>query len=56
MSFLVRFSPSSMTAEQYDAIVEGMYNESIHPDLGLELEKCFGSKDKIRVSLLYGLK
>ena len=38
MSILVRFSPPSMTAEQYDAIVERLYKEGVHPDPGLELD------------------
>ena len=40
MSILVRFSPPSMTAEQYDKIVERLWKEEIHPDPGLELELC----------------
>ena len=56
MSILVRFSPPSMTAEQYDAIVERLYKEGVHPDPGLELELCFGSGDKMKVSLLFDSK
>ena len=53
MSILVRFSPPSMTSEQYDSIVERLYKEGIHPDPGLELELCFGSGDQMKVSLLF---
>ena len=53
MSILVRFSPPSMTAEQYDAILERMYKEGVHPDPGLELELCFGSGDQIKVSAFW---
>ena len=53
MSILVRFSPPSMTAGQYDSIVERLYKEGIHPDPGLELELCFGSGDQMKVSLLF---
>ena len=56
MSILVRFSPPSMTAEQYNAIVERLYKEGIHRDPGLELELCFGSGDKMKVSLLFDSK
>ena len=56
MSILVRFSPTSMTAEQYDAIVKRMYKEGVHPDPGLELELCFGSGDQMKVSLLFDTK
>ena len=53
MSILVRFSPPSMTAEQYDAIVARLYEEGIHPAEGLELEVCFGSGDRMKVSVLF---
>ena len=53
MSILVHFSPPSMTAEQYDTIVERLYKEGVHPDPGLELELCFGSGDQMKVSLLF---
>ena len=56
MSILVRFSPPSMTAEQYDTIVERLYKEGIHPDPGLELELCFGTGDQMKVSLLFDSK
>ena len=45
MSILVRFSPPSLTAEQYDAILARLYEEGIQPAPGLELEVCFGSAD-----------
>ena len=53
MSVLVRFSPPSMTAEQYDAILTRLYEEGIHPAEGLELEVCFGSGDQMKVSVLF---
>ena len=53
MSILVRFSPPSMTAEQYDAILARLYEEGIHPAEGLELEICFGSGDQMKVSVLF---
>ena len=53
MSILARFSPPSMTADQYDAILDRLYKEGIHPADGLELEVCFGSGDQMRVSLLF---
>ena len=56
MSILVRFSPPSMTAEQYDTILERLYRDGIHPDPGLELELCFGSGDQMKVSLLFDSK
>ena len=53
MSILARFSPPSMTADQYDAIVTRLYKEGIHPADGLELEVCFGSGDQMKVSILF---
>ena len=53
MSVLARFSPPSMTAEQYDAILARLYEEGIHPAEGLELEVCFGSGDQMKVSVLF---
>ncbi len=53
MSVLARFSPPSMTADQYDAIVARLYEEGIHPADGLELEICFGSGDQMKVSILF---
>ena len=56
MSVLVRFSPPSLTAEQYDSIVARLYKEGIHPAPGLEIEVCFGSGDQMKVSLLFDSK
>ncbi len=53
MSILVRFSPPSMTAEQYDAILARLTEEGIQPAPGLELEVCYGAGDQMKVSLLF---
>ena len=53
MSILARFSPTSMTADQYDKIVARLYKDGIHPADGLELEVCFGTGDQMKVSLLF---
>ncbi len=53
MSVLVRFSPPSCTAAQYDAIVARLYEEGIQPAPGLELEVCYGSGDQMKVSVLF---
>jgi hypothetical protein len=50
MSILVRFSPSSMTAAQYDAVEEKLGSAGHWPPDGLELHVCFGSGDALRVS------
>ena len=56
MSILVRFSPPSLTAEQYDAVLARLYEEGIQPAPGLELEVCFGSGDQMKVSVLFDSK
>ena len=53
MSVLIRFSPPSLTAEQYDAVVARLYKEGIQPAPGLELEVCYGSGDQMKVSVLF---
>ncbi len=53
MSVLVRFSPPSLTAAQYDAILARLYEEGIQPAPGLELEVCYGSGDQMKVSVLF---
>ena len=53
MSVLVRFSPPSLTAEQYDAVLARLYEEGVQPAPGLELEVCFGSGDQMKVSVLF---
>ena len=53
MSVLIRFAPSSLTAEQYDAVVTRLREEGIQPAEGLDYEVCFGSGDKMKVSLVW---
>ena len=53
MSVLIRFAPESLTAEQYDAVVRRLTEEGIQPADGLDYEVCFGSGDKMRVSLVW---
>ena len=53
MSVLVRFSPPSLTAEQYDNVVRRLTEEGISPADGLDYEICFGSGDQHKVSLVW---
>ena len=53
MSVLIRFAPESLTAEQYDAVVRRLTEEGIQPADGLDYEVCFGTGDKMRVSLVW---
>lgn len=53
MSLVIRFSPASLTAEQYDSVVQRMYDEGILPAEGLDYEICFGQPGKLRVSQVW---
>ena len=53
VSILIRFAPDSLTAEQYDAVVRRLTEEGMQPADGLDYEVCFGSGDKMRVSLVW---
>ena len=56
MSLLVRFSPPSLTADQYDTVVRRLNDEGISPADGLDYELCFGSGDQHKVSLVWDSK
>jgi hypothetical protein len=56
MSLLIRFSPPSLTAEQYDAAVRRLNEEGVLPADGLDYEICFGSGDKHKVSQVWDSK
>ena len=53
MSILATFSPPSMTAVQYDEIVNRLYEEGIQPAPGLKTEIAYGSGDKMKVVVLF---
>ena len=53
MSLVVRFSPESLTSDQYDHVVRRLNEENISPADGLDYEACFGSGDKMKVSLVW---
>jgi hypothetical protein len=56
MSLVVRFSPESLTSDQYDDVVRRLNEEKISPADGLDYELCFGSVDKMKVSLVWDSK
>jgi hypothetical protein len=56
MSLVVRFSPESLTSDQYDRVVHTLNEKNITPADGLDYELCFGSGDKMRVSLVWDSK
>ena len=53
MSVLIRFSPPSLTAEQYDEAVGRFNDAGIMPAEGLEYEICFGSPGHLKVSQVW---
>ena len=56
MSLLVRFSPPSLTAEQYDHVVRRLDEEGVSPTDGLDYELCFGSGDEMKVDQVWDSK
>jgi hypothetical protein len=53
MSFLVRFSPDSLTGEQYDEVKNRLDAGGHWPPDGLEYHVCFGSEGDLRVSEIW---
>lgn len=53
MSLLIRFSPPSLTAKQYDDAVRRLNEEGVFPADGLDYEICFGSGDNLKVSQVW---
>ena len=53
MSMLVRFTPSSLTAEQYDETVSKLEAEGDFPPDGLEYHVCFGTDGSLKVSEIW---
>ena len=50
MPLLVRFTPASMTAEQYDQVLATLESRAQWPPDGLQVHVCFGSGSQLRVS------
>jgi hypothetical protein len=53
VSLVIRFYPPSLTAEQYDSVVQRMNDEGILPADGLDYELCFGEPGKLKVSQVW---
>ncbi len=52
MSVLIRFSPASLTAEQYDESVRRLQEGEWPPD-GLDYHVCFGTDGQLKVSEIW---
>jgi hypothetical protein len=50
---VIRFSPPSLTAEQYDEVVRRLTDAGVFPADGLDYELCFGSAGDLKVSQVW---
>jgi hypothetical protein len=53
VSLVIRFSPPSLTGEQYDEVVRRLTEAGVFPADGLDYEVCFGSNDNLKVSQIW---
>jgi hypothetical protein len=53
VSLVIRFSPPSLTAEQYDNAVRRLTEEGVFPADGLDYELCFGKPGNLKVSQVW---
>jgi hypothetical protein len=53
VSLVIRFSPPSLTAEQYDNAVRRLTEEGVFPADGLDYEICFGKPGNLKVSQVW---
>jgi hypothetical protein len=53
MSILVRFTPASLTQEQYDESVRRIQQEGPFPAEGMDVHVCFGVEPNLRVSEIW---
>ena len=53
MSVLIRFTPASLTARQYDETVRKLEEAGDFPPDGLDYHVCFGSDGDLRVSEIW---
>lgn len=53
MSVLIRFTPASLTAAQYEESVRKLEDAGVFPPDGLDYHVCFGSEGNLRVSEIW---
>ena len=56
MSLVIRFSPPSLTAAQYDDVVRRLTDAGVFPAEGLDYELCFGSEGNLKLSHVWDSK
>src|SRR4051812_14516235 len=53
VSLVIRFSPPSLKAEQYDEVVRRLNEAGVFPPDGLDYELCFGTEGNLKVSQVW---
>ena len=53
MSIVARFTPTSLTTEQYDESVRRLEEAGAFPPDGMDYHICFGTEGNLRVSEVY---
>jgi hypothetical protein len=53
VSLVIRFSPPSLTAKQYDEVVRRLNEAGVFPAAGLDYELCYGSDSNLKVSQVW---
>jgi hypothetical protein len=53
MSVLARFTPTALTAEQYDESIRKLEESGDFPPDGLDYHVCFGTDGELRVSEIW---
>ena len=53
MSILARFTPTSLTTEQYDESIRRLTEAGVFPPDGMDYHVCFGTEGSLRVSEIY---
>jgi hypothetical protein len=53
MSILIRFTPTGMTAEQYDDTVRRLTDQGDFPPEGMDYHVCFGPDGGLKVSEIW---
>ena len=53
MSVLLRFSPASLTAQQYDESIRRLEESGDFPPDGLDYHVCFGTEGELKVSEIW---
>jgi len=53
MSIVVRYNPTGLTRDKYDAVSSSLQGSGTWPPDGLDIHVCFGSEGDLRVSEIW---